>query len=291
MEGITNQFSREMKMNDFTFIVLSYNQELWIKNHLDSIKSIVLRYAKDRRINLIVADDCSKDGTLDACDEWLRDNVNLFYKVKILRRANNLGIVKNLLDAIDNVETDTFKFLAADDTYCLFDIFSIFEKYNDMIYISHVNVIGAEDIKRRKEIDLRFAVLNYMSKKNRVADLIKIDDYIAAPSVFIPGYMLKNKEFYDYMAPFKNIEDYPMWIYLLVKKKYDVVVEDKKVINYRLGSGMSNADNSPTRKLFLQEVDYVYKELGSKSHLGCKYFNVYKYYLKVLRLINYRNIS
>jgi len=130
-----------------------------------------------------------------------------------------------------------------------------------------------------------------MCKKNKVDTLIAIDNYIAAPGVFVPGYMFKDPEFVEFMMPYKYIEDYPMWIYLIVKKKYKVFVEDEKLINYRVGSGMSSTKTSPTRVLFLQEVDRMHKNLGAKAYLGCKYFNVHKYYLKLLRVINSRRVE
>ena len=45
-------------MKSFAFLVLAYNHELFIIDHLESIKFQILTYGKGLEIDLIINDDC-----------------------------------------------------------------------------------------------------------------------------------------------------------------------------------------------------------------------------------------
>ncbi len=47
--------------SSFSFLVLVYNQESYVIDHLESIKYLVLRYAKNIDVDILINDDCSID--------------------------------------------------------------------------------------------------------------------------------------------------------------------------------------------------------------------------------------
>ena len=51
-------------MRDFTFIVITYNHEEFILEHLESIKFLINHYGHGINFTISVADDASKDNTL-----------------------------------------------------------------------------------------------------------------------------------------------------------------------------------------------------------------------------------
>ena len=122
-------------LTEFTFISVSYNQEIFIIEHLNSIKEQIIRYGKNIKVSLVLADDCSKDSTVLLAKDWITENEQLFDQVNLIANEVNLGSVKNIYNAIDHCVTDDFKILACDDRYNeSSNIFELYEKgINDVI--------------------------------------------------------------------------------------------------------------------------------------------------------------
>ena len=55
----------------FTFLVISYNEEDVIVQTLESIRHQIVQYSGKEEIQLIIADDGSKDHTTDVVDDWI----------------------------------------------------------------------------------------------------------------------------------------------------------------------------------------------------------------------------
>ena len=267
-------------MKEFTFVVIAYNHEKSIQEHLDSIKEIVKRYGQDYDTNLLICDDCSTDMTVKICQKWIETNDSFFSDTNIIVNDRNIGTVKNYINAIKNVSTKDFKVLAGDDVYELFDIYSIYKQYKDNILITHVKAFGKGVKKEITDVDVTFYILYEMYKKKRIKKLLLINNFIAAPGVFVPGKYLKDKGFLEFLSEYKYIEDYPSWIYLIVYKEVNVVVIDKQYIKYRVGSGISTTSKHNKNNEFLHEDKKIRKQLKIKSHILPKYINPYRYWLK-----------
>ena len=104
-------------MKEFTFIVITYNQEQYVVEHLNSIKNLIELYGKDMSIDLVHADDKSRDGTVEVVRKWLDQNRDLFRNVTVIEREKNVGTIRNIKSAIEATKTEQFKFLAGDDKY------------------------------------------------------------------------------------------------------------------------------------------------------------------------------
>lgn len=267
-------------MKEFTFVVIAYNHEKYIQEHLDSIKEIVKRYGQDYDTNLLICDDCSTDMTVKKCWKWIENNDSFFSDTNIIVNDRNIGTVKNYINAIKNVSTKDFKVLAGDDVYGLFDIYSIYKHYKESILITHVKAFGKEVKKEIADVDVAFYILYEMYKKKRIKKLLLINNFIAAPGVFVPGKYLKDKGFLEFLSKYKYIEDYPSWIYLIVYKEVNVVVIDKQYIKYRVGSGISTTSTHNKNNEFLNEEEKMRKQLKIKSYIFPKYINPYRYWLK-----------
>ena len=271
-------------MTEFTFITLAYNQEAYIVEHLESIKNIVLNYGKDISVDYLLADDGSADNTVGVCKEWLKTNGSCFREVKVLNPKNNSGLVANLLSAIKSCKTKQFKFLAADDKYYDNNLFEIYNNISNKMVVTPIIPFKADMIPADyRELVNRFFMLFYAYEKNQVRALQQIQNYIPAPGVFVDCDLLKSIEFCDYMSQFKNIEDYPMWHYLLDKGcKLEVCV--KPYICYRLNSGISMNKKHSKRKAYIDERIVVNKKLNAKFDKYPKYINPYRYILKMFEL-------
>lgn len=65
-------------MKEFTFFTLSFNQEKYIIQHLESIKYQIETYGAEYLIHYIICDDSSSDKTIYYAKKWLERNKRLF---------------------------------------------------------------------------------------------------------------------------------------------------------------------------------------------------------------------
>ena len=104
-------------MQEFTFGMLTYNQEDYVIEHLESIKYQILNFGKDVKAYFVLSDDASKDNTVKYVEMWTEANKDLFAGIKIVAKKNNAGIVQNFLTMLNNIHTSHYKILAGDDLY------------------------------------------------------------------------------------------------------------------------------------------------------------------------------
>ena len=74
-------------VKNFSFLVLAYNHENYIIEHLESIKYQVLTYGEEMSVDILISDDFSRDRTVDLIEKWIFANKRLFNRV--IFRFNN----------------------------------------------------------------------------------------------------------------------------------------------------------------------------------------------------------
>lgn len=90
-----------------SIVVVSYNQGKYIKENLDSINSQTYD-----NIQLIVADDASKDTTVEVFDNWLLENN---YSAEKNYHQKNTGLATILNECLKLAKGRYLKIIAADD--------------------------------------------------------------------------------------------------------------------------------------------------------------------------------
>lgn len=110
---------------DFSIVVTSYNQKPYIQQCLRSLTNqIGVKY------ELIVADDCSQDGTKEIIGDFLK---SLSIPTLYINRERNIGMLKNLKDAIQQCKGKYIAICEGDDYWIddnkLRKIKEGFEKY------------------------------------------------------------------------------------------------------------------------------------------------------------------
>lgn len=93
-------------------LVTSFNQEKYLVECLDSVKSLTYW-----RLELIVSDDCSKDGTFALAEQWVQKNAARFERTLVVRQPKNLGIVGNFQFLFSNARGDYLAYIACDDVF------------------------------------------------------------------------------------------------------------------------------------------------------------------------------
>ena len=101
-------------------IVFAYKHEKYIQKCLDS----VLMQKTDFEYEIVVADDCSADATVKIVEKEYGD------KVKVLKRKNNLGLCKNMCEALMGAQ-GKYIFECAGDDYLVSD--TVFQKHVDFL--------------------------------------------------------------------------------------------------------------------------------------------------------------
>lgn len=272
-------------MKQFTFAMITYNQEKYVLEHLESIKYQILNYGNNYSINLLVSDDSSKDDTVYLINNWLKVNCNLFDEIVILTAENNVGIVKNFIKALKHIKTNKYKILAGDDLYFKYSVFDI---DNSVDFVLTPFIMFRDDsrkiVKRKKKDIIKYDEYILNEGKNKLFDLIKADQYyenhIEAPTVFMK-YSVIDNGLYEALKDYSWIEDVPMWHYLFYKKKDTMKTSFDPIpkVLYRCDVGISVNKSHPKRNGFSEDLLRIEK-LYSSNALGRHYWKLKKSIVK-----------
>ena len=111
-----------MKKRKFTFAMLTYNQEKYVVEQLESIKYQVLNYGNDFQVYFLLCDDASSDSTVRIAKKWV-EKEKIFDDCNFIVSLKNKGLVNNYIIALKNIKTDLFKLLGGDDLYYKNNVF------------------------------------------------------------------------------------------------------------------------------------------------------------------------
>lgn len=191
--------------------VITYNSSRFILETLDSIKNQTYQ-----NIELIVADDCSKDNTVDICKEWIEINKPRFHDVKLVTTERNTGTAGNCNRAITSSTGEWFKIIAGDDLLCDDAI----ENYVKFVISGNIQVCFAEaihfsgDISEKKytyeKIDIEKVAFGKGVTAKDQYDILKRQFIGSGPAFFAKKEVIQEVGGYDERFPLQ--EDYPLFI-------------------------------------------------------------------------------
>lgn len=95
-------------MADLTIIMPTYNKAKYVAEALDS----VFRQRTSYAFEVVVADDCSTDGTLDVVERYVMSRPGV---IRVLRSDRNLKLFRNVARAYADLRTPYFCVLDPDD--------------------------------------------------------------------------------------------------------------------------------------------------------------------------------
>lgn len=228
-------------MNDFAFVVVSYNQENYVLQHLRSIKYQIENYGANRKIQIVFSDDCSKDNTVQVAEKWIRNNSNLFSDITFIQHKQNVGTIRNMCEAISAVDAKAYKSLACDDLYFSNNIFELNE-LADIVLTPIISFWNNGDIEPCLIPDYCTILRSRLNKKIKIRKMLKYNQCIQSPGVFMKQRFWLDKGFQDYLKQFRYIEDILEWDYIFCgkfKEDFSIIVSNKPYILYRRGVGVS----------------------------------------------------
>lgn len=206
-------------------VVFSYNHERYIRKCIDS----VLAQKTNFEYEVIIADDCSKDGTVELVEKEYGN------AVRILKKENNSGLCKNMYEA----------FIASQGKY-IFECSGDDYLVTDEVFQKHVEFLeGHEDF---------FSVFNWMVFRNENTGKEKIIEYPYSeytlldflrgiPARFYLGTIRNTfkEDNVEYLCEAsRNNEEIQMLYYSLNKGKKAIIPEVMYAYCYRSGGDGSN---------------------------------------------------
>lgn len=200
----------------FTFGVLCYNEERLIAETLESIRYQVVMHGGDRATRLIIADDCSTDGTQDVIKEWVTRRGNPFASIELLFNEQNLGVVSNYNTILTKIEDEPFKVIAGDDLIASYDIFEHADNLRHHTLDVFFPLILCEghvypDYARMREYFIHITKPQSKDYDLRMFRRRLCGSYISAPSALFDIETYRNAGAPEATSQFRLIEDAPTW--------------------------------------------------------------------------------
>lgn len=199
------------KLRSFSFLVLAYNHEKYIIEHLESIKFLVVNYGCNIKVDLIISDDASKDKTVEYIDNWIELNNSTFNNIVRLYNDKNIGTCACVLNLLDMVNTDACKLTAGDDVYSYEDIFSAVIAENGVSIISGIPLhIYDSCLSKNKWEIFNIISTQEVYKQQPILNRFKFLSVHNAPNIIYALPYLKNEKVLQSLKKFDVVEDWPL---------------------------------------------------------------------------------
>ena len=251
-----------MSRKSFCFVVLAYNHQDYILEHLESIKYQVKNFGENFDVQLIVNDDASKDGTVNLINVWMESNSDLFSHVDLVFNDINLGTCQSVCNCLRLLQSDYCKITAGDDVYSCENIFELigYTSEADVVTAIPVRLIDNELMISRSEVLFTFGI-KYVY--NLLSGIVLNVNFISAPNTLYHSKYLKNPEIISFLSNYDVVEDWPIQIFIADRNpKAKIKVIDKCYVYYRRTPGSTYIVASDRLK---RDMHKIYDHLLSNT--------------------------
>lgn len=224
-----------MQEKRVTILAIVYNQEKYID---DFMQSLINQTYKN--IEVIIADDCSTDGSFEKVLWWKEKLEKRFVHVEVIQTPYNMGIVKNINNALKYVTGEYFKWIACDDMLLPLAVEQLVEKmsynpqyglvYSDY-YICSETECYSDFLKQTHEVHKARVI----AEQGQYAQALYEDDFIVAPTIMTKWNVIKQLGLFDENI---GVEDWGTWIEIALN--YDIGYLNQVTVGYRVvGNSLS----------------------------------------------------
>lgn len=229
-------------MQLISVVVVTYNSGKTVLDTLESIKRQTYQM-----LELVVADDCSKDNTVEIVKLWCKENRERFQNITIIDSKKNTGVTANCNRGVGKAQGKYIQIIAGDD---MLPEIAVEEKYRFAeekqlpIVVTKVKAFGKnavrtyimqqyyEEVYRILKLDRREQLRRNLSRNCLHGTMV----------TFYRKELWKKLGGYDERFPMN--EDWPFIIDLL-QTDVPLVLLEKELFYYRVSStSLSNASNN-----------------------------------------------
>ena len=261
--------------------MITYNQEQYVVEQLESIKYQILHYGKNYLSYFLLCDDASSDCTVDIVQDWLKGE-NIFEDIIISASSINQGIVKNFMTALKKTKTDLFKILGGDDLYYKNNIFKAAEQ-SDFIITPPLKLNGSVITNTVSWPLMRYILLKKHLKNNIKKDF-KYLYVFETPGVFW-NHKYADAGLYQELSKYTWCEDLICWDYLLNLQTIEVGLLEKPYIIYRINCGIYTNKSHEFNKELEEEAKEIHKKVFVNRYKYPECINPYRYIFKIRYLL------
>lgn len=287
----------------FIFGVITYNHENYIIEHMESIKYLILTYGEGMSFKLVLADDGSKDRTVEFLKSWLDKNKNIFDEVVIIADGINRGTCVNYTNLWPHIDSNLFKITAGDDVYSFVNLFEQAERLEKFDYISGMPLLLIDgEIVESKSTIFHTLATKYIFKKKPFRTRLQEISVMNTPNLLYTVKFIYNKQIENFIKSYKVTEDLPMMVKVTEEyRDVSFLQLNEVLVYYRRTSGSTylirendfNTDKVVIFKHMIKNERRFFNRLLLKNRLHCyeskskwlkKLFNL-NYYLYLYRLL------
>lgn len=249
-----------MSKCSFAFLVLVYNHENYIIEHLESIKFLVQNYAQDINVKLIINDDCSQDQSVSLINAWVTKNKNLFYDIKTIFNEKNIGTCESILNMLKYASTDALKLTAGDDVYSFENIFEYAFLKDNCCMATGIPLNLTDAVLTEKKVDTFNAIATQVIYRSQpLLNRFKYLSYNNAPNIIHNKMQLIDFKVNSVLRNYSVVEDWPLQIAIAEQYPESIMTLVPKVfVYYRRTSGST---------YLIKKNDFYYDKISAYNYL------------------------
>lgn len=227
-------------------IIITYNNSRYVIDTLESVKNQTYQ-----NIELIVSDDCSKDSTVELCNEWINRNKDRFVNSVLITVPENTGISANSNRGLRASKGVFLKTISGDDillSNCIADNIEFSKSIPEESFIvSDMNEID-ENGKMIRERNENFG-LNFIARLPTAGKQLKFYSrwpaFLNTPTIFGKKSIVENINLCD--EGFRIFEDMT-FVHRLMDMNVKLHYMNKPTVAYRIH------DNSISRTIKMEKM-------------------------------------
>ena len=246
--------------SSFAFLVVAYNHQKYILEHLESVKYLVQTHGVAIDVDIIINDDCSNDQTRTLIDNWLQINAGLFRHVKTIYNQENLGTCASINNMISCMVADRCKLTAGDDVYSFENIFELTKHSQDVAMLSgRALYLCGDELTVDRRSRLLATATQIIYHKDSLLYRFKHLSYNNAPNIQYASECLLDPEVRAHLKNFDVTEDWPLQIAIARRfagRKF--VLIDEVLVYYRRTEASTYL---VANKRFIKDKMLIYDDL------------------------------
>jgi alpha-1,3-rhamnosyltransferase len=215
-------------------IVVTYNSSQFVIETLNSIASQTCG-----ELELIITDDCSKDNTIELCEDWLFANKQRFVYCQIIQVPQNTGIAANCNRGLNAASGHWIKYCAGDDALmprCIEKNMQFIGENKDVrVLFSYARIYSEtfdeKNFLRKIPGKTPTHLINQeITAQSQYRLLLMSDRITFTPSSFI--HRQSQLDVGGFNESVKLQEDYPMWL-ALTRSGIKLYFMEEETVKYR----------------------------------------------------------